>query len=142
MSIPSSIAPKRILFTMLNVKDIGRSVAFYRDMLGMNEIERETFPDGKFAVVYMGYGDKDRDTVIELTHDWENADYEHGTAYGNISLAVDDLYALERYLKDHGVKFLRPAGELPFAPMETGKKYVLARIVDPDGFQVELIQTN
>ncbi len=40
-SIPISIAPKRILFTMLRVKDIEKSIAFYTNMLGMREIERE-----------------------------------------------------------------------------------------------------
>lgn len=142
MSIPQNITPKRILFTMLRVKDVDRSIAFYRDMLGMTELERETFPGAKFTAVYMGYGDKNNDAVLELTHNWENDGYEHGTAFGNISLAVDDVYALEKYFEEHDVEILRPAGELSIVPEETGKKYTLAHIADPDGYRVELIQTN
>lgn len=140
MNIQPNIAPKRILFTMLRVKDLDKSISFYQDMLGMTELERETFPDAKFTAVYMGYGDKNSHTVLELTCNWENEGYEQGTAFGNISLAVDDIYALETHLKKHNVKILRPAGELSIVPVETGKKYTLAHIADPDGYRIELMQ--
>ncbi len=139
-TIPSNIAPSRILFAMLRVSDLEKSIAFYRDFLGMNEIERETFKDAKFTAVYMGYGNKDTDTVLELTHNWGNTGYEQGTAFGNISLAVKDVYATEAFLKDQGVTILRAAGELAITPTETGKKYILAHIADPDGYRIELIQ--
>lgn len=139
-SIPKGIAPSRILFTMLRVADLERSVAFYKNMLGMIELDRETFTDARFTAVYMGYGDKNRDAVLELTHNWDNEGYEHGTAYGNISLAVENVYALEALLKEQGVEILRPADELSIAPAETGKKYTLAHISDPDGYRVELMQ--
>jgi lactoylglutathione lyase len=141
LNIPQTIAPSRILFAMLRVNNLDRSIAFYRDMLGMREIERETFADAKFTAVYMGYGSKTEDTVLELTYNWENDGYEHGTAFGNITLAVEDVYAVEAFLKEQGVKILRPAGELPITPDETGKIYTLAHIADPDGYRIELIQT-
>lgn len=140
MPVSSTIAPNRILFSMLRVSDLDTSIAFYRDMLGMSELKRETFPDAKFTAVFMGYGDLTKDAVLELTHNWENEGYEQGTAFGNISLAVDDLFALESFLQQQGVKILRPAGELQIVPSETGKKYTLAHIADPDGYRIELIQ--
>lgn len=140
MSIPSKITPSRILFTMLRVRDLDASIAFYRDMLGMSELGRETFHEAKFTAVYMGYGNMAENTVLELTYNWENQGYEQGTAYGNISLAVDDVYALNTFLQEQGVTILRPAGELNIVPSETGKKYTLAHIEDPDGYRVELIQ--
>ncbi len=140
-SIPQAIAPSRILFAMLRVNDLDRSIAFYKNMLGMIELERETFSDAKFTAVYMGYGEKDKNTVLELTNNWNNDGYEQGTAFGNITLAVDDVYALESFLKHNGVEILRPAGELSISPDETGRKYTLAHIEDPDGYRVELIQT-
>ncbi len=139
-TISQSIAPNRILFSMLRVSDIDASVAFYRDMLGMAELGRETFADAKFTAVYMGYGEAAENAVLELTHNWENDGYEHGTAFGNISLAVKDVYALEAYLEAQGVTILRPAGDLPILPAETGKIYTLAHIADPDGYRIELIQ--
>ena len=135
-----SNAPDRILFTMLRVSDLDTSIAFYRDMLGMSELGRETFEDAKFTAVYMGYGDMAKDVVLELTYNWENDGYEHGTAFGNITLGVKDVYAFESFLKTNGVKILRPAGELSITPSETGKVYTLAHIADPDGYRVELIQ--
>lgn len=139
--INTTIAPHRILFAMLRVSDIEASIAFYRDMLGMREIRRETFESVQFTAVYMGYGKEEDGTVLELTHNWENDGYEHGTAFGNITLAVKDVFATEAFLKENGVKILRPAGELPFSPKETGKVYTLAHVADPDGYRVELIQT-
>lgn len=139
--ISATIAPNRIMFAMLRVSDIDASIAFYRDMLGMREIRRETFETVQFTVVYMGYGEEEDGAVVELTHNWENDGYEQGTAFGNITLAVEDVFAVEAFLKVNGVKILRPAGELPFTPKETGKVFTLAHIEDPDGYRIELMQT-
>lgn len=140
MPVSPKIAPNRLLFTMLRVRDLEQSVGFYRDLLGMTELGRETYPDAKFTAVFMGYGERRKDTLVELTHNWENYGYAQGTAFGNISLGVDDVYALEAYLKDHDVTILRPAGELPIVSTETGQKYTLAHIADPDGYRIELLQ--
>lgn len=140
MRIASALAPDRILYTMLRVSDLDTSITFYRDMLGMSELGRETFPDAKFTAVFMGYGDRAKDAVLELTYNWENQGYEHGTAYGNLSLAVNDVYALEAFLQQYDVTILRPAGELPIVSSELGKKYTLAHIADPDGYRIELMQ--
>ncbi len=139
-SVPAPIAPKRILYTMLRVTDLDKSIAFYRDMLGMQELGRETFPDVKFTAVFMGYGDRTTDPVIELTYNWGDNCYEHGTAFGNISLEVDDLYALEAFLKEQNVEMVRPAGELNIVSTELGRKHTLAFIADPDGYRIELMQ--
>lgn len=64
MPVPPTIAPNRLLFTMLRVRDLDVSVAFYRDMLGMSEVGRETYPDAKFTAVFMGYGDRRTDTLV------------------------------------------------------------------------------
>jgi len=77
---------------------------------------------------------------LELTWNWENDGYEHGTAFGNLSLGVSDVYALEAYLKEEGVKILHPAGELPMTSVEIGRTYTFAHIEDPDGYRIELMQ--
>jgi len=138
--IPQDIVPSRILFSMLRVRDLERSVAFYCDLLGMKELERETFPDAKFTISLLGYGDRDQHAALELTWNWENEGYEHGTAYGNISLGVKDIYALEAFLKEQDVKILRPAGEMSMTSTEIGRKYTFAHIEDPDGYRIELMQ--
>ncbi len=139
--IPKTVLPKRILYTMIRVSNLDHSIAFYQDMLGMSELGRETFPEAKFTAVFMGYGDRATHPVLELTYNWGDNTYEHGTGYGNLSLAVDDVYALEAHLQERGVKILRPAGEVAMASTETGERHTLAFIADPDGYRIELMQT-
>ncbi|MBE9029698.1 lactoylglutathione lyase [filamentous cyanobacterium LEGE 11480] len=139
--IPATVLPKRILYTMIRVSNLEDSIAFYQEMLGISELGRETFPEAKFTAVFMGYGDRTTHPVIELTYNWGDNSYEHGTRYGNLSLAVNDVYALEAHLKERGVEILRPAGVLPIASTETGTKHTLAFIADPDGYRVELMQS-
>jgi len=140
LTVSKDIAPNRILFSMLRVSDLERSIAFYCDMLGMKELERETFPDAKFTIALLDYGDRDQHTAMELTWNWENDGYEQGTAYGNISLGVRDVFALERFLIERGVKMLRPAGEMSMVSTEIGRTYTFAHVEDPDGYRVELMQ--
>ena len=63
----------RILHTMLRVGDLERSIAFYRDVLGMQLISRKDYPEGKFTLAFLGYGKNPEHAEIELTHNWDTA---------------------------------------------------------------------
>lgn len=130
--------PTRILYTMVRVGDLDRSIAFYADALGMREMRRETFPEGRFTLVFMGYGDSPSTPTVELTWNWDETGYQHGTGYGHIALEVSDIYAACERLTKMGVKVTRPAGPMKFAPSETGEKEVIAFLEDPDGYSIEL----
>ena len=132
--------PTRILYTMLRVGDLERSIAFYADALGMREIRRETFPEGRFTLVFMGYGDSPSAPTVELTWNWDETSYQHGTGYGHIALEVPDIYAACERLTKMGVGVTRPAGPMKLAPTETGEKEVIAFLNDPDGYSIELIE--
>lgn len=132
--------PNRILYTMLRVRDLNRSLEFYQNALSMHEMRRETFPEGKFTLVFIGYGDATSEAVIELTYNWGDNEYDLGNGYGHIALEVDDIHAMQDHLKSMNVPVIRPAGEMTFAPKETGVKEVIAFIEDPDGYRIELIQ--
>jgi len=123
----------RILHTMIRVGDLDRSIAFYRDFLGMKLLRRQDYPEGKFTLAFMGYGDESSNTVLELTLNWGVTFYEMGSAYGHVAIAVDDVYAACEKIKQLGGKVLREAG-----PM-TGGSTVLAFIEDPDGYRIELL---
>lgn len=138
--MPKNPVPNRILYTMLRVSDLERSLKFYQDALGMHEMRRETFPEGEFTLVFVGYGDAASDAVIELTYNWGDTTYDLGNAYGHIALEVDDIYAMEQQLIAQGVKMTRAAGPMTFAPEETGLKEVIAFLEDPDGYRIELIE--
>lgn len=125
----------RILHTMLRVFDLDRSIEFYTKYLGMNLIRRTDYPGGRFTLAFVGYGDEKQDSVLELTHNWDQAEpYDLGTGYGHIAIAVPDAYKACEILEKGGAKVVRPAG-----PMKHGTT-VIAFIEDPDGYKVELVQ--
>jgi len=132
--------PSRILYTMLRVTNLERSIAFYQDMLGMNELRRETFTEARFTLVFIGYRDETSNPMIELTYNWDENGYELGSGYGHIALGVVDIYTACTRLEKMGVKIVRPPGPMTYAADETGHKEDIAFIEDPDGYKIELIQ--
>ena len=124
----------RILHTMIRVGDLYRSLAFYRDMLGMKLLRRQDYPDGRFTLAFVGYGAERDHTVIELTHNWGTPSYELGTGFGHIAIGVEDIYRTCAELRQRGTKVVREPG-----PMKHGTT-VIAFIEDPDGYRIELIQ--
>jgi lactoylglutathione lyase len=123
----------RILHTMLRTGDLERSVSFYTEVLGMRLLRRKDYPDGKFTLAFLGYGDESDNTVIELTYNWGVDSYDMGTGYGHIAVEVDDVYKAADDIKDRGGKILREAG-----PMNAGTT-IIAFVEDPDGYPIELI---
>lgn len=124
----------RILHTMIRTGDMDRSVAFYTEVLGMKLLRRNDYPEGRFTLAFVGYGDEANNTVIELTHNWGVASYEHGNAFGHIAIAVDDVYAACADIKRRGGNVIREAG-----PMKGGTT-TIAFVSDPDGYKIELLE--
>ena len=135
-----SAVASQILYSMIRVSDLDRSLAFYSDALGMRELRRETFTEGRFTLVFMGYGDDASASSIELTYNWDGDAYTHGSGYGHIALAVEDIYAACERLDSMGVTIIRKAGPMTQAVDETGEREVIAFIEDPDGYKIELIE--
>lgn len=118
---------------MLRVRDLDASLSFYCDMLQMKLLRKEDFPEGKFTLAFVGYGEVADSMVLELTHNWGVEDYDHGNAYGHIAVGVDDVYAACDRIRTLGGNIVREAG-----PMKGGTT-VLAFVEDPDGYKVELL---
>jgi len=123
----------RMLHTMIRVTDLDNSLKFYCDVLGMKLLRRHDFEEGKFTLAFVGFGDENDSTVLELTHNWDVKDYEHGTGYGHIAISVDDVYDACAKIRELGGNVVRDAG-----PMK-GTTRVLAFVEDPDGYKVELL---
>ena len=123
----------RLLHTMLRVRDLDTSVRFYTDVLGMQLLRRKDFPDGRFTLAFLGYGNESANTVLELTHNWDTSTYNLGDAYGHIAIGVEDVYAACERIRTSGGKVVREPG-----PMKHGST-VLAFVEDPDGYKIELL---
>lgn len=89
---------------MLRVNNLDESVTFYEKFFGMKLLRKHDFPDGKFSLAFIGFGDEKNNTVIELTHNWDTSAYDHGNAYGHIAIEVDDAYKTCEKIKSLGVK--------------------------------------
>jgi len=124
----------RILHTMLRVGDLERSIAFYRDVIGMRLVSRKDYPDGKFTLAFLAFAPNPEQAEIELTYNWGVDRYELGTAYGHIALGVDDIRATCDRIRAAGGTISREPG-----PMKHGTT-VIAFVVDPDGYKIELIE--
>ena len=119
---------------MLRVGDLQRSIGFYTDVLGMKLLRRKDYPDGRFTLAFVGYGDESATAVIELTHNWDTKKYDLGNGFGHLAVSVPDAYKACEDVKGKGGKVTRPAG-----PMKHGGS-VIAFVEDPDGYKIEFIQ--
>lgn len=126
----------RILHTMIRVTDLEKSLDFYTRIFGMQLLRRQDFPEGKFTLAFVGYGEEAHNSVLELTHNWGVGSYDLGNGYGHIALEVDDVYKACEDIRSRGGKITREPG-----PMMHGSS-ILAFIEDPDGYKVELLSPN
>ena len=126
----------RILHTMIRVGDLNRSLDFYTKVLGMQELRRRDYPEGRFTNCFVGYGDEGQTAVLELTHNWDTKSYELGSGYGHVAIEVEDAYKACEEVTRRGGKVTRPAG-----PMKHGTT-VIAFVEDPDGYKIEFVQRN
>ena len=124
----------RLLHTMLRVGNLERSLAFYQDVLDMRLLRKQDYPEGRFTLAFIGYGDEANHTVIELTHNWDTEQYELGNAYGHIAIEVENAAAACDAVRARGGKVTREAG-----PMKHGTT-VIAFVEDPDGYKIEFIE--
>ena len=119
----------RYLHTMVRVKDLEKSKAFY-DLLGLKETRRWDNEQGRFTLVFMAPPGQE-ECPIELTYNWDGdeglpSDSRH---FGHLAYEVDDIYAMCRHLMDNGVTINRPPRD--------GR---MAFVRSPDNISIELLQ--
>ncbi len=123
----------RILHAMIRVGNLERSIRFYTEVLGMRLLRRHEYPEGRFSLAFVGYGEERTQSVIELTYNWDVEHYELGSGFGHIAIEVDDVYSAVERIRLNGGKVVRDAG-----PMKHGST-VIAFVEDPDGYKIELL---
>jgi lactoylglutathione lyase len=123
------------LHTMLRVRNLEKSVAFY-ELLGMRELRRSEVTAGKYTLVFVGYADNAHGQAeIELTYNWgEDDGYEVGTGFGHLAVGMPDIASAVEKIRAGGGKVTREPGPVKFGTT------VIAFVEDPDGYKIELIQ--
>jgi lactoylglutathione lyase len=118
----------KYLHTMVRVTDIERSLEFYRDALGLKELSRKDYPQGRFTLLFLAAAG-DEEAQVELTYNWDPEEYSAGRNFGHLAYSVDDIYAACKRLMDHGVTINRPPRD--------GR---MAFVRSPDNVSIELLQ--
>lgn len=118
----------RYLHTMVRVTDVEKSLAFYRDALGLQVLREYSSEQGRFTLIYLA-APGDEQAQIELTHNWDPEVYTGGRNFGHVAYAVDDIYATCQRLQAHGVTIARPPRD--------GR---MAFVRSPDQISIELLQ--
>jgi len=118
----------KYLHTMVRVTDIQASLAFYCDVLGLQELKRYDSEEGRFTLVFLA-AEGNESAQVELTHNWDPEPYEGGRNFGHLAYQVEDIYATCQRLMDNGVVINRPPRD--------GR---MAFVRSPDGISIELLQ--
>ena len=123
----------KAIHTMIRVLDLERSMAFYKEALGLEAAERFDFDD--FTLVYLRNDESDFE--IELTHNHDQSEqYSHGSGYGHVAVTVEDIEAEHRRLREAGVS-TRDIVEMKHEGQAMARFFFLE---DPDGYKIEVIQ--
>lgn len=118
----------KYLHTMVRVADVDKSLDFYCNKLGLNEVRRMDNPAGRFTLIFLA-APGDKSAQVELTHNWDPETYGEGRNFGHLAYEVDDIYAVCQRLLDNGVTINRPPRD--------GR---MAFIRSPDNISIELLQ--
>jgi len=113
---------------MVRVTDLEASLDFYCNKLGLKEIRRNDYENGRFSLIFLA-ADGDESAQVELTYNWDPEPYEEGRNFGHLAYEVDNIYALCQRLQDGGVTINRPPRD--------GR---MAFVRSPDNISIELLQ--
>ena len=125
----------RYLHTMVRIRNIEASLAFYCEGLGLKEVRRIENKPGRFTLIFLAApADYQRALVekapmLELTFNWADEDYGGARNFGHLAFLVDNIYETCARLQSHGVTINRP-------PRDGHMAFVRS----PDGISIELLQ--
>ena len=123
--------PIKYLHTMVRVKDLEKSIAFYK-LLGLVERRRTDSEAGRYTNVFLCPPDMDNGHAdLELTYNWDGDDAlpSDSRHFGHLAYTVENIYDMCQHLQDNGVVINRP-------PRDGHMAFVRS----PDNISVELLQ--
>ncbi|MFO1080719.1 MAG: lactoylglutathione lyase [Reyranellaceae bacterium] len=133
--MPDTASSYRMLHTMIRVKDLDKSLAFYTGPMGMRLLRKREVPEGKYTLAFVGYAEEKEQAAVELTYNWDQEKpYDLGSGFGHLAVGVPDVYGLCEQVAKAGGKITRAPGPVKFGTT------VIAFVEDPDGYKIELIE--
>lgn len=124
----------RFAHIMLRVTQLDRSLHFYQHALNMRLLRKKDYPEGRFTLAFIGFGEERNEAVIELTYNWDVTNYDIGTGFGHIAIEVDSAETACQKVLAEGGRVTRPPG-----PMKHGTT-IIAFAEDPDGYKIEFVE--
>jgi lactoylglutathione lyase len=125
----------KYLHTMVRVRNLEASIHFYCDCLGLVQVRRNDYEDGRFTLCYLAapediaQANRENSPLLELTYNWDDEHYSGGRNFGHLAFEVNDIYQTCQKLMDAGVTINRP-------PRDGGMAFVRS----PDNISIELLQ--
>jgi lactoylglutathione lyase len=118
----------KYLHTMVRVANLEDSLDFYCNKLGLKEVERYDYPEGRFTLVMLAAPGND-EAQVELTYNYDPEELHGGRNFGHLAYAVENIYETCQKLADAGVTINRPPryGRMAF-------------VRSPDNISIELLQ--
>ena len=119
----------RYLHSMVRVRNLDAALAFFVDALGLVEVRRKEYPQGRYTLVFLAAPGQEGLAEVELTFNWDDEDYGSARNFGQLAYEVDDIYAACERLMERGVVIARPPRD--------GR---MAFVRSPDLISIELLQ--
>ncbi|MFZ0828267.1 MAG: VOC family protein [Verrucomicrobiia bacterium] len=120
----------KLLHTRYRVNDLERTVKFYREVLGLEEIRRHKSPRGSELVFLRTPGSEEK---IEITCFPGSGPVQVQPDLTHLAFEVDSLEAFGKHLARLGLKFSD-------GPTTSSSGSTFAFVDAPEGYEIELIQ--
>jgi lactoylglutathione lyase len=117
----------KYLHSMIRVSDPVATVAFF-ELVGLKELHRHENEKGRFTLIFLA-APGDENAQVELTHNWDEKDYQGGRNFGHLAYRVENIYEVCQRLMDNNITINRPPRDGHMAFVRT-----------PDGISIELLQ--
>lgn len=124
---------------MIRVTDLKKSMDFYTRGLGFEVESRQDYEKDRFSLVFLrqpGTSNPHPGPMIELTWNWDTHSYTRGDAYGHVAYSVDSIADVQKRLQQNGYDLSWGPGLTPSG------KTKMAFVDDPDGYEIELLETH
>lgn len=118
----------KLYHSMIRVRDLDRSLAFYTGFLGLQEVRRHELGD-EATLVFLS--DEAKSYYLELTHNKDGREYELGDQFGHLAFLSDDLDAVISDVEDK---------DWWYRESKPGNKSRYIFVKDPDGYDIEILQ--